>query len=78
MTLQNFHIEFKFIECKLCSVSGKKLRRRVHLRGHFAVVYPAQRGKVCRLRTVEAMIEASVIPIREGDHELPRFLSNLK
>lgn len=56
----------------------KTPKTRVHLCGHFAVVYPAQRGKVCRLRTVETMIEASVIPIREGDHELPCFLSNLK
>lgn len=57
---------------------AKTQKTRVHLCGHFAVVYPAQRGKVCRLCTVETMIEASVIPIREGDHELPRFLSNLK
>lgn len=54
------------------------MRKTANLCSHFAVVYPAQRGKVRRLGTVKAMIEASVIPIRKCDHELPRFLSNLK
>lgn len=48
-----------------------------YLCGHLAVVYPAQSGKVGGLRTVEAMIESSMVTIREGDHELSGFLSNL-
>lgn len=48
-----------------------------YLFGHFAIVYPAYSGKVGGLRTVEAMIEASMVAIREGDHELSSFLSNL-
>lgn len=48
-----------------------------YLGGHFAIVYPAHSGKVGGLGTVEAMIEASMVAIREGDHELSSFLSNL-
>lgn len=49
-----------------------------YLCGHFAIVYPAQSGKVRGLGTVETMIEASVVAIRKGDHELSSFLSNLE
>ena len=49
-----------------------------YLCGHFAIVYPAHSGKVGGLSTVEAMIEASMVAIREGDHELSSFLSNLR
>ena len=48
-----------------------------YLCGYFAIVYPTQRGEVGGLRTVEAMIEASMVAIREGDHELSSFLSDL-
>lgn len=51
---------------------------RAYLCGHFAVIYPAQGGKVSGLCTVEAVIEACVVAIREGDHELSSFLSNLE
>lgn len=48
-----------------------------YLGGHLAIVYPAQGGKVCGLRTVEAMVEASMVAIRKGDHKLPFILSYL-
>lgn len=40
-------------------------------------MYPAQSSEVGGLRTVEAMIEASMVAVREGDHELSGFLGNL-
>lgn len=49
-----------------------------HLGGHLAIVYPAQRGKVCGLGAVKAVVEAGVVAIGEGDHELPFILSYLE
>jgi len=49
-----------------------------YLCGHLAVVYPAQTGKVGGLCAVEAVVEASVVAVGEGDHELPRLLSGLR
>lgn len=49
-----------------------------YLCGHFAIVDPAQRGKVSGLSAVEAMVEARMVTIRERDHELPGFLCNLQ
>lgn len=48
-----------------------------YLCGHFAIVYPAHSCKVCWFCTVESMIEASMVAIREGDHKFSSFLSNL-
>ena len=48
-----------------------------YLSGHLAVVYPAETGKVGGLCTVEPVVEASVVAVGEGDHELPGLLSGL-
>ena len=40
-------------------------------------VYPPQCSKICRLSTVEASIETSVVAIWKGDDELSLFLNNL-
>lgn len=48
-----------------------------YLCGHFAIVYPTNCGEVGGLCAVKPVIESSVVTIREGDHELASFLSNL-
>ncbi len=48
-----------------------------YLGGHLAVVDPAQGGKVCGLCAVEAMVEASMVAIRKGDHKLSFILCYL-
>ena len=49
----------------------------VYLGSLLAVVNPAAGGKVGGLSTVEPVVEAGVVTIGEGDHELPRHLSDL-
>lgn len=60
----------------LCRSQGR-FSAECYLCGYFSIVDPAHSGKVGGLCTVEAMIEASVVAIREGDHELSSFLSDL-
>lgn len=45
--------------------------------GHLAVIDPAQRGEVGGLCAVEAVVEAGVVAIGEGDHEVSRLLCDL-
>lgn len=45
---------------------------------HFPVVNPAQSGEVGGLCAVEAVIEASVVTVWKGNHELSSLLGDLK
>ena len=75
----NFHIKFQYLWFSLILHTHDFTWKVKHyLWGHFSIIYPAQSGKVCRFCTVETMIEASMVAIREGNHELTSFLSNLR
>jgi len=43
----------------------------------FAIFNPPPGSKIGRLRTVEAMVKAGMVTIRESDHEFSSFLSDL-
>lgn len=49
-----------------------------YLSGHLAVINPPQGGKIGRLSAVESMIEAGVVAVGKGDHELPGLLRDLR
>lgn len=46
--------------------------------GSLPILNPPRRCKVGGLGTVEAMVKTCVVTIWERDHDLSRFLSNLK
>lgn len=43
----------------------------------YAVIDPPFRSKICRLCTIEAVVESGMIAVRKGDHELAGLLSYL-
>lgn len=57
---------------------GRSARETSHLRGHLAVIDPAQGCEVGGFGTVESVVESGVISVRERDHELALFLSDLR
>lgn len=61
----------------LRTILNRLIKAEWYLCGNLAIVYPAHGGKVGWLSTVETMVEASMVAIREGDHKLASFLSNL-
>lgn len=76
MTFDIFTYSNLFKNEKLCNL--EEYCTKSYLRGHFAIVYPAHSGKICRFGTVKAMIETSMVTVRKGNHELSSFLSNLR
>lgn len=62
---------------KLLEVPLIMIIQVAYLGGHFAIVNPAQCGKVGGLSTVEAVVEPSMVAVWECDHELPCFLCDL-
>lgn len=46
--------------------------------GLLPIVNPPLRGKVGRLSTVEPMVEATVVPVREGNDEVTCLLHHLR
>ena len=49
-----------------------------YLSGHLAIINPPQGGKIGRLGAVESVIEAGMVAIGKGDHELPGLLRDLR
>lgn len=49
-----------------------------HQKRLLAILYPSFRGEVGGLRTVETMVETSMIGVGESDHELTGFLCDLQ
>lgn len=49
-----------------------------YLSGHLAVINPPQGGKIGGFGTVESMIEAGVVTVGKGDHELSGLLCDLR
>lgn len=54
-----------------------KETRQTHQHSLFAIFNPPPGSKIGGLRTVEAMVKASMVTIRESDHEFSSFLSDL-
>lgn len=52
--------------------------KHAHLRGHLAVIDPAQGCEVGGFGAVESVVESGMISVRERDHELALFLSDLR
>lgn len=51
--------------------------RQTYQHSLFAILNPPPGGKIGRLRTIEDMVKAGMVTIRESDHKLSRFLSHL-
>lgn len=54
-----------------------KETQRTYQHSLFAILDPPPGSKISGLSTVEAMVKAGMVPVRESDHKFSSFLSHL-
>lgn len=69
------HMKIDFDRLTICQ--QQLLVVFMYLCGNFAIIDPADTGKVGGFGTVEAVVESSVVTIGKRDHELPSLLCYL-